>query len=184
MGSCNLDNKLHSGFTKLSTSGSTRRYSVWMRGVWKKYPATRLQDVLAIGTNASFDDSFAEKGYVHQTVKCGICGNETKRNRDVTESSPKDGNLKSEYKNLLPLLRFNPTIPQCDACEAGNGHFATYLCYGVVTSTDAVMQPSYAHKTLGASNISVSIDSKGGVSFSVGLGSKITTYLASPVTLE
>ena len=46
------------------------------------------------------------------------------------------------------------------------------------------MQPSYAHKTLGASNISVSIDSKGGVSFSVGLGSKITTYLARPVTLE
>lgn len=177
---------LDSGFTKLSTSGSTRRYSVWMRGVWKKYPATRLQDVIAIGTNASFDDSFAEKGYVHQTFKCGICGNETKRNRDVTESSPKDGDLKIEYKNLLPLLRFNPTIPQCDACEAGNvadSHFATYLCYGVVTSTDAVMQPSYAHKTLGASNISVSIDSKGGVSFSVGLGSKITTYLARPVTL-
>ncbi|WP_456361190.1 hypothetical protein [Vescimonas sp.] len=143
--------------------------------------------MLAIGTNASFDDSFAEKGYVHQTFKCGICGNETKRNRDVTESSPKDGDLKIEYKNLLPLLRFNPTIPQCDACEAGNvadSHFATYLCYGVVTSTDAVMQPSYAHKTFGASNISVSIDSKGGVSFSVGLGSKITTYLARPVTLE
>ena len=42
------------------------------------------------------------------------------------------------------------------------------------------MQPSYAHKTLGASNISVSIDSKGGVSFSVGLDSKITTVFGTP----
>lgn len=45
------------------------------------------------------------------------------------------------------------------------------------------MQPSYAHKTLGASNISVSIDSKGGVNFSISLDSKITKYLARPVTL-
>lgn len=91
----------------------------------------------------------------------------------------------SERRRMVEdILKYRRNDSGRNGAANTDSHFATYLCYGVVTSTDAVMQPSYAHKTLGASNISVSIDSKGGVSFSVGLGSKITTYLARPVTLE
>lgn len=177
--------RLNTGFSKTSTSGNTKRFNVWTIASWLKYPAVCLEDALMVGTNGSFDDSYSEFAYVYQTFKCSSCGKSTKYNRNVDQNTPTYEDVELEYTgNGVPAITFAPLAPRCDYCDGGakDDYFRAFIRYGVLIEGSGIIQASYGHKTFGLSGISVSVDATGMPSFSVGVGSTLTTYNAIPAS--
>lgn len=179
--------QLTTNFTQTGTSGSNKLFAVWTTAKWLKYPAIALEDVLALGTNGTFNSNYSEYGYVYQTFQCTSgCTTKTYRNRYVTSTNTVDEDLEMEYKGYTPYLRFLPISPRCDYCDGGSKDysFTAYLRYGLITSDSCNVQAAYCHKTFGITGISMSIDSLGAPSFSVGAGTTKTDYIARAVTVS
>lgn len=154
---------------------------------WLDYPSICLKDVFTIGTSGTFDDSVLDCGYVNQIFECTYCGKETRRYRTVNSTRLVNDDAKLEYNNgFVPELHFEPLAPKCDYCnyDAQDKQFTVYLMYGVIVDGSANIQSAYAHKTFGFGDISVSVDGKGGPSFSGGLTLTMKEYIARPVTLS
>lgn len=179
--------QLETGFTKTGTTGSTKRFNVWTIATWLKYPEVCLQDVLVVGTNGSFDDSYDEFGYVRQVFTCLSCGQETVYKRDVDRTTMSNFDAWMEYTSGgIPAMKFVPLTPRCDYCggTARDKVFRAFIRYGVLVEGSGMIQAAYGHKTLGPSDISVGVDANGMPSISVGWTSRITTYNARAVTLQ
>jgi len=178
--------QLNTGFGLRAIQGSEKFFSVWVAATWLKWPAVALTDVLVLGTTGTFDDSFAESGYVHQTFQCvSGCTKNTFRNRQVSKTNIKSGDLTLKYANFTPYIEFSPISPRCDYCGGGakDKYFRAYVRYGVSTTNRCNIQASYGHKTVGIGNISVGISTNGVPSISASLG-KVTVYNGRPVTVK
>ena len=179
--------RLNTNFSKISTSGNTKQFNVWTTASWLKSPAVCLEDALMVGTNGSFDDSYSEFAYVHQTFKCRFCGKSSIYNRYVDQKRPIHEDVELKYTgNGVPAITFAPLSPRCDYCDGGarDDFFSAFIRYGVLIEGSGIIQASYGHKTFGLSGISVGVDATGMPSFSVGIGATLTTYNARPVTLQ
>lgn len=180
--------ELNTNFVKRKTSGQYKYFDVSVGAQWIKYPKVALTDVLVLGTNGTFDDSYDEAGLVRQVFKCNLgCTKNTTRNRDVDRHNRTDGDLCLKYANYVPYISFTPLTPTCDYCSGRSSddkYFNAAIRYGVITTTTCNIQASYGHKTFGLSNVSVGLSATGVPKISVGFGSTITVYNARAVTLK
>lgn len=183
--------QLETSFSLKKTVGADKYFSVWTYATWLKYPAVAINDVLVLTTTGTFDSSVTESGYVNQTFKCSSlsnCPQYTLRQRSVNKNRRVMDDLALEYSSNTPYISFTPISPRCDYCTGGMGpakdvYFKAYLSYGVITSSTCNIQATYGHKTLGVSNISVSIED-GNVVFVPQVGAIVQSYPARPLTLK
>lgn len=154
---------------------------------WDKFPLMRLEDTFVLGTNAVFDDSYSETGSANQTFYCGNHGKYTEINEYVSKRNTVSGDLKLEYENFVPLIRYNSRTPYCssgDSDYSNDRNFSLSISYRIISDGSANIQAAYAHKLVGPANISVSISATGEPSFSGGLATSYEPYRARAVTVR
>lgn len=150
---------------------------------WTRTPFTRDFDVLAIASSGNVDQDYQSYAYAYwlfnPTIDHGV--------EDWAYIGQNGG--EGELSDVPALKIYNPSIygvaidVQVGLMrDTGDLQFA-YVYYGISTQDDVTCQVGYAHKTLGFSDPSVSIDNGGSISFSIALTSTFNDYMGRAFTL-
>lgn len=178
--------RIYTNYSLIDTIRGENYYDVWATATWLKYPHVYdLEDAFVIGTNGTFDDDSEEIGRVTQKFTCKSCGRKMNYTRLVDRYSTSDDDLTLDYENHIPVLHFNPILPECASCDGSvtQTEFSAYISYSLITNGSKNIQSSYAHTTVGYTGIDISIGIDGAPSFSSGIASVIKTYPARALTL-
>lgn len=184
------------GYLQITTTSSKEmvnnqaRYVISGYAVWLKIPAVQESDVFVLTSNATFDDSYAERGYFSQNEYCVSHNHSLSRYSDVTESYPYGDGIKLEYRSGYPGISFDfhylcDQNPYGNVTDPSKTRFAAFIKYRVIPQVVGgtySAQASYSHKTFGG-KIDWSLG-LGGLqpSFTV-VGTK-SDYFARPITLQ
>lgn len=150
---------------------------------WTNTPAFRATDVLAVASSGNVDQNYQSYAYAFWPVY----DNPELDMEDWAYIGQNGGEGNLAYGNLLKV--YNPSIYGV-AADIGvaisdrTGFLRNaYLYYGISTQEDVTCQVAYAHKTLGISDPSVSIDDSGAISFSVSITTVMNEYKGNTFTL-
>ncbi|MBQ4348586.1 MAG: hypothetical protein IJC79_03110 [Clostridia bacterium] len=169
------------------TVNGNKYFSVYANAWWEDFPFLRTTDVLAIGSNAVYDDSYDENGYVNQIFYCEDCKEFTTMYSSVSGDNRISGNAEMLYENLFPYIEFNSYTARCNNCNIGDvddNMFNVFLNFGIIVPTVANIQAGYGHTTFGLTGISVSISADKVLSISGNFGTVVKDYIAEAVTVQ
>lgn len=148
---------------------------------WTKTPFVRGKDILAIASSGNVDQDYSAFAYAYWPVYSDIYI------EDYAYIDQNDGEGEIAFGNALKI--YNPSIYGIAidvyvslADDLGILEYA-YVYYGISTQEDVTCQVGYAHRTIGIGDPSVSIDSSGALSFSVGLMATMNDYYGNAFTL-
>ncbi len=145
---------------------------------WTKSPAFQRKDVLAIASTGNVDGNYDVYAHAYWTLSSYSISD--------TAYIGQNGGKGEVYGDKLKI--YNPSIYGVAVdvqvgFPDGPALKNVYAYYGIVTQNDVSCQVGYAHSTLGLSDPSVSIDSSGSISFSVGVLSTMEKYFGRAFTL-
>ena len=150
---------------------------------WTNTPIFRSKDILAIASSGNADQYYQPYAYAYWPVY----DNPDISLEDWAYIGVNGGEGELAFGTALKI--YNPSIygvavdVQVGLMEnTGNLEYA-YVYYGISTQDDVTCQVGYAHKTLGIGDPSVSIDSSGSLSFSIGIISTMNEYKGESFTL-
>ena len=183
--------QIETDFSKTSTDGSKKYFTVWTRCTWLICKPNGKEDVLVLGASAVFNDEYNEEGIVNRTYTCNNCSKTISKYNNVNVNSRVSGDVSIKYANYFPYLRFLSLSPYCDSCIDDDyattrcNSFKSYIKFGIIVNGEANLQASYAHQTRGTGSISVGVDVKGIPSISIApKDGEIKTYNARALTLK
>lgn len=180
------------GYMKITTNysydksvGNNKYYVVWATANWIKMPAVRMEDSFTLGTSGTFDDSYSEFAYVTQNSHCANCPKDISNYREVSSTDLSDDDLELKYSSYTPYITFDLSEPRCSSCvgPTGNTMILCYLKYRISCTGNVNVQATYAHKTFGIGDITLSVSTSGIPDFSVPFGTTITEYTARAITV-
>ena len=183
--------QIETDFSKTSTDGSKKYFTVWTRCTCLICKPNGKEDVLVLGASAVFNDEYNEEGIVNRTYTCNNCSKTISKYNNVNVNSRVSGDVSIKYANYFPYLRFLSLSPYCDSCIDDDyattrcNSFKSYIKFGIIVNGEANLQASYAHQTRGTGSISVGVDVKGIPSISIApKDGEIKTYNARALTLK
>lgn len=163
-------------------------YLIEAKANWLKEPFFKFEDVLAVTSNATFDNDYNNYGYYHQTTIIDNCYYEYFDNyiyKNTGASNP--DYIKFEYSAGIGgiVLRFDMRTYNLSGSTAHKVDYATmeaFVRYKVsLNNNDGGVQAAYGHKQAGVGGISVSL-STGSIGLSVLLG-KVAEYYGEPLSI-
>lgn len=179
-----IENISNDGYLKLTTSASKTvgplpdrtYYLITAKAEWLKEPYFITQDVLAISSTATYDNSYNNYGHFRETCEESILGGGHVYTYNIHNTIYKNSGANNpdeiwfEYSSGVGgiALRFNMFKGEYHGSQAHNFEysmeaFVRFRCS--LYDNDAGVQAAYGHKQLGVGGISVSLLS-GSVSFS------------------
>ena len=150
---------------------------------WTKSPMIRGKDILAIASSGNVDQNYQSYAYAYWMFYDDpdfTCEDWAYIGKNGGEGELSDGYALKIYNPSIYGVAVDVQIGLMQ--NTGDLQYA-YVYYGISTQEDVTCQVGYAHKTVGIGDPSVSIDSSGSLSFSIGLVSTMNEYMGQSFTL-
>ncbi len=192
------------GYMRLTTTASSTTGSVSGRkyyilettGKWLKTPLNKGEDILAIGTDGVFDNTYNYYGQYVQSIQCktsyGICDNKTWTYTVSKNAGSNSSNIKFEFDtsgNGGMALRFKLFSYTCPL----SGSLAHRISYPTMEAklrfkvslynVDSDVRPYYCHKQVGVGSVGVGF-SQSGASISFSFAGTKAVYAAEPLAIR